>query len=108
MKRTKTNKKKKTYKKNGGHLNCSQKSSVQLGVISTKPTISENAFYERYSYGKSINKQNGGRRNKKKKKNTIKKGGNGYYLALDKCPPGGLSTIKGYDNYPIFPGQLHI
>ena len=76
MKKTKSNKKnkKKTYKKNGGYLNCSQKSSVQLGRIPTKPTLSEIAFYERYSY----EQQNGGRQFK----NNIKKGGDGYYLSL--------------------------
>jgi len=32
----------------------------------------------------------------------------GYYLALDNCPPGGLSTVKGYDDCcpPIFSGSL--
>ena len=35
-------------------------------------------------------------------------GGNGYYLSLDSCPPGGLSTVKGYDSCcpPVFSGQL--
>ena len=35
-------------------------------------------------------------------------GGNGYYLSLDSCPPGGLSTVKGYDSCcpPVFSGSL--
>ena len=35
-------------------------------------------------------------------------GGNGYYLSLDSCPPGGLSTVKGYDSCcpPVFSGKL--
>lgn len=35
-------------------------------------------------------------------------GGNGYYLSLDNCPPGGLSTVKGYDSCcpPVFSGKL--
>ena len=43
----------------------------------------------------------------KKRKNNIKSG-SGYYLALDSCPPGGLSTVKGYDDCcpPMFSGSL--
>ena len=35
-------------------------------------------------------------------------GGSGYYLSLDSCPPGGLSTVKGYDSCcpPVFSGEL--
>ena len=37
-----------------------------------------------------------------------KMSGGGYYLALDHCPPGGLSNVKGYDNCcpPMFSGDL--
>merc|ERR1711871_335363 len=43
-----------------------------------------------------------------KNKNFNQIGGNGYYLSLDSCPPGGLSTVKGYDSCcpPVFSGQL--
>jgi len=38
----------------------------------------------------------------------IKMKGGGYYLALDNCPPGGLSNVKGYDDCcpPVFSGKL--
>lgn len=44
----------------------------------------------------------------KTKKKSLKKKGAGYYLALDSCPPGGLSTVKGYDDCcpPMFSGSL--
>ena len=43
-----------------------------------------------------------------KNKNFNQIGGNGYYLSLDSCPPGGLSTVKGYDSCcpPVFSGEL--
>ncbi len=51
------------------------------------------------------------RRNNKKqyKRNKSRKiGGSGYYLALDKNPPGGLSTVKSYDSCcpPVFKSHL--
>jgi len=66
----------------------------QLGSLPILPSLSEVIFDGRYCCGNNNagSPQNGG----------------GYYLSLDSCAPGGLSTVKGYDDCcpPIFKGQL--
>lgn len=66
----------------------------QLGSLPVLPSLSEVIFDGRYCCGNNNagSQQNGG----------------GYYLSLDSCSPGGLSTVKGYDDCcpPIFKGQL--